>query len=362
MILKPIAKPVRIRIKSGGEEHSSLESLKQNFCLEDIKPLLDGRLSRWLQRQGEKEQQLAEELKRFDVQRLDQAEGAFAFLQLFFAQELEAAHLRSLQEVACHWVKDPVYQRNGGYLVKAFVKSDMKWTDLSFAKAVYKQQLLPNQDWSAIFKSFLDREDPELHFIYGKLLYEGKDCAKDVTTGRLYIEKAVDLGYEDAKKYLKTLEKQTKVEDKRKADEKSSKIRREVMEIIQREMAVSFVNDQTPIKYINLQHLKDELYGRFKTALWERELSRYTTVGKLVDFIMTKIPVTTPKDITKLKKDLEQWKNRCRYAPYVSDADFDNLNRLLQTKYDLELSFNGPNRPKRNVAQVIDYVLSQYSE
>ena len=224
MKLIPIAKAVRIRIKSGGEEHSSLESLKQNFCLEDIKPLLDGRLTRWLQRQGEKEQQLAEELKRFDVQRLDQAEGAFAFLQLFFAQELEAAHLRSLQEVACHWVKDPVYQRNGGYLVKAFVKSDMIWTDLSLAKAVYKQQLLPNQDWSAIFKSFLDREDPELHFIYGKLLYEGKDCAKDVTTGRLYIEKAVDLGYEDAKKYLKTLEKQTKVEDKRKADEKSSKI------------------------------------------------------------------------------------------------------------------------------------------
>ena len=134
------------------------------------------------------------------------------------------------------------------------------------------------------------------------------------------------------------------------------------MEVIQREMAVSFVNDQTPIRYINPQHLKDELYGRFKTALWERELSGYTTVGKLVDFIMTKIPVTTPKDITKLKKDLEQWKNRCMYAPFVSDADFDNLNRLLQTKYDLELSFNGPNRPQRNVAQVIDYVLSQYSE
>lgn len=195
MKLIPVAKPVRIRIKSGGEEHSSLESLKQNFCLEDIKPLLDGRLSRWLQRLGEKEQQLADELKNFDAQRLDQAEGQLAFLQLFFAQELKEAHLHSLQEVARYWMNDPIYQRNGGYLIKAFVKSDMKWTDLSFAKAVYKQQLLPNQDWSAIFKSFLDREDPELHFIYGKLLYEGKDCAKDVTTGRLYIEKAVDLGY-----------------------------------------------------------------------------------------------------------------------------------------------------------------------
>ncbi len=362
MKLIPVAKPVRIRIKSGGEEHSSLESLKQNFCLEDIKPLLDGRLSRWLQRLGEKEQQLADELKNFDAQRLDQAEGQLAFLQLFFAQELKEAHLHSLQEVARYWMNDPIYQRNGGYLIKAFVKSDMKWTDLSFAKAVYKQQLLPNQDWSAIFKSFLDREDPELHFIYGKLLYEGKDCAKDVTTGRLYIEKAVDLGYEDAKKYLKTLEKQTKVEDKRKADEKSSKIRREVMEIIQREMAVSFVNDQTPIRYINLQHLKDELYGRFKTVLWERDLSRYTTVGKLVDFIMTKIPVTTPKDITKLRKDLEQWKNGSMYTKYTSNEECERLQQLLRTKYQLEIPFNELISRRGVKDTIVNYVLSQYSK
>lgn len=46
------AKPVKIRIKSGGEEHSSLESLKRNFSFKDIEPLLDGRLSRWLKQQG----------------------------------------------------------------------------------------------------------------------------------------------------------------------------------------------------------------------------------------------------------------------------------------------------------------------
>lgn len=201
MKLIPVAKPVRIRIKSGGEEHSSLESLKQNFCLEDIKPLLDGRLSRWLQRLGEKEQQLAEELKKFDVKRLDQAEGQLAFLQLFFAQELKVIHPRSLQEVARYWMNDPIYQRNGGYLIKAFVRPDTKWTDLSLAKAVYKQQLQPNQDWSAIFKGFLNQEDSELYFIYGKLLYEGIGCSKDETTARLYIDKAANLGWGDARNY-----------------------------------------------------------------------------------------------------------------------------------------------------------------
>lgn len=53
MILKPIAKPVRIRIKSGGMEHSSVESLKSHFVVDDIKDLVaDGRLSRWLEQQN----------------------------------------------------------------------------------------------------------------------------------------------------------------------------------------------------------------------------------------------------------------------------------------------------------------------
>ena len=47
MKLEPKAKPVRIRIKSGGEEHSTLESLKRNFSVDDLKPAVeDRRLSR----------------------------------------------------------------------------------------------------------------------------------------------------------------------------------------------------------------------------------------------------------------------------------------------------------------------------
>lgn len=53
MRLTAKAKPVKIRIKSGGEEHVSLESLKHNFCVEDIRLLLDGRLARWLKQRNE---------------------------------------------------------------------------------------------------------------------------------------------------------------------------------------------------------------------------------------------------------------------------------------------------------------------
>lgn len=48
MKLQAKARPVRIRIASGEKEHNSLESLKENFVPEDILPLLDRRLSRWL--------------------------------------------------------------------------------------------------------------------------------------------------------------------------------------------------------------------------------------------------------------------------------------------------------------------------
>ena len=284
MKLIPIAKPVRIRIKSGGEEHSSLESLKQNFCLEDIKPLLDGRLSRWLQRQGEKEQQLAEELKNFDAQRLNQAEGMFAFLQLFFAQEFEAAHLHSLQEVACHWMKDPVYQSNVGYLLKSFVKPDTKWTDLSLAKEAYKQQLLPNQDWSAIFKSFLDQEDPELYFIYGKLLYEGIGCTKDDETGYSYMDKAATLGYTDAKNYLSIEE---------------SKLRDRVIDFIPR-----FFNlHLNSFGLLYFASFNRDLQQRFGISLKMEEIQNLTTADEITDIIMTKISVLSQIRINKNQTD-----------------------------------------------------------
>ena len=358
MTLIPIAKPVRIRIKSGGEEHSSLESLKRSFCIEDIKPLLDGRLTRWLQRLGVKEQSLARELKNFDAQCLDQEEGMFAFIHLFFIQELEAAHLHSLQEVACHWINDPVYHRNGVYLAKVLVKPGTKWTDLKFVKAVYKQQLLPKNDWLAIFSSFLNQGDPELYFIYGKLLYEGIRCSKDETTGRLYITKATNLGWADARNYLKALENL----DKYKSDEVFYRNREAVIEIIRKEMAVSSVNRHTPIRQINYYQLNNQLSEQFKITIMSGELSRYKTVGEMTDYIMTKIPIATKIDKTKLKKDLEQWKNSCMHAPYAGDQDLYRLNDLLRTHFDFELSQYELYRSKRNVDVMIEYVLSQYSK
>ena len=69
MKLTPQAKPIRIRIVSGGEEHSSIESLRNNYSLKDILPRVkDGQLYKWLDRIGEsKSAERARNLKDKDI-------------------------------------------------------------------------------------------------------------------------------------------------------------------------------------------------------------------------------------------------------------------------------------------------------
>lgn len=85
MILKPIAKPVRIRIKSGGMEHSSVESLKSHFVVDDIKDLVaDGRLSRWLEQQNHRS--IPDEILALNK---DSMEFALAIYRFFFDEKNE---------------------------------------------------------------------------------------------------------------------------------------------------------------------------------------------------------------------------------------------------------------------------------
>lgn len=86
MRLEPKAKPVRIRIKSGGEEHFNLESLRRNFSVQDLWEAVRGKsLSRWLQRQEEKEMSAAVD----DFCKIEKpsVEDYVRFSTLFFANE-----------------------------------------------------------------------------------------------------------------------------------------------------------------------------------------------------------------------------------------------------------------------------------
>ena len=54
MKLIPKAKPIRIRISSGGKEHSTLQSFLECFRVGDVRPLLEnGVMLKWLKQIGE---------------------------------------------------------------------------------------------------------------------------------------------------------------------------------------------------------------------------------------------------------------------------------------------------------------------
>lgn len=153
MIHKAIAKPVRIRVKSCGEEHSTLDSLKHAFCVEDIVPLVkDGRLSRWLNQQGEKE--LAEYVEMIDADKVLSSEKEYVdFVTLFFEKEFSSAGFtaRSKEDIRAFWGKDKDTWQQG---LRALTLS-MIQTNGVFASRLYEQDrsFMSEDEWKKIFRT-----------------------------------------------------------------------------------------------------------------------------------------------------------------------------------------------------------------
>lgn len=179
MKLIPKAKPVKIRIKSGGEEHSSLDSLKRNFDISNIQPLLDGRLVRWLKQQGENE--LANVISEVDSDSLNTLQGVMNVMQIFFKDYIEANAIHNSLELTKHWLSSSSYRKNGEYL---FYEISLLWDDpasLETIKYLYKHREelnVPKCDWYLTFDMRInneveDKTDPEVLYIVGKMLWEG---------------------------------------------------------------------------------------------------------------------------------------------------------------------------------------------
>ena len=85
MKLTSTPKPVRFRIKSGGEEHSSLDSLRHNFCIDDLK-IIENQLLRWLKRQGKEGEQIAKRLEVMPngLSNCSSLDDYFSIYQVFF--------------------------------------------------------------------------------------------------------------------------------------------------------------------------------------------------------------------------------------------------------------------------------------
>lgn len=194
------AKPIRIRIKSGEEEHSSLDSLRRNLCVQELWPLIkDHRLSRWLRQLGEVD--LAHDIDALSESQLDFS-TYFKVLLLFLKDDLVGRHVTELYTLFSFWHdcekrKSKNYDSLRKYLLSTY----------EGAKFIFKQypEEVSDGEWWVVFSKFENEEDPEFLFKQGKLAFEGfTNFDKDLVRGKKLIEKAAELHYQKAIDFVKS--------------------------------------------------------------------------------------------------------------------------------------------------------------
>ena len=192
------AKPIRIRIKSGGEEHSSLDSLRQNLCVQDLWPLVkDKRLSRWLMQLGEVD--LAHAIDALSVGQLD-VSTYFKILFLFFKDELYSHCVMDLYALVSYW-HDSEMKMSKNY------KSLLKFLLSQYEGAKYLFDHYPKEisvtEWWNVFCKFQSKKDPDFLFAQGKLAFDGFTKSdgtkiKDIVLAEDLIKKAADFHNQEA--------------------------------------------------------------------------------------------------------------------------------------------------------------------
>ena len=193
------AKPIQIRIKSGGEEHFSLDSLRQNLNVQDLWPLIqDNRLSRWLRQLGEVD--LAHEIDALSESQLNFS-TYFKVLVLFLNDDLFGHHITELYTLFTFW-HDCEKRKSKNYdSLRKYLLSQYEG-----AKFIFKQypEEASDGEWWTVFCNFENEEDPEFLFEQGKLAFEGftksdgSNFDKDLVYGKKLIEKAAELHYQKA--------------------------------------------------------------------------------------------------------------------------------------------------------------------
>ena len=185
------AKPIRIRIKSGGEEHFSLDSLRQNLNVQDLWPLIkDNRLSRWLRQLGETE--LAHSVESLINEELDE-HAYFYVLKLFLKERFDNSQIHDIYSLFEYWHDCEKRTPKNYVSLRKYLLSKYEG-----AKFIFKQypEEVSDGEWWDVFCTFENEEDPEFLFEQGKLAFEGfskTDGSKDIIRGIKLIEKAADL-------------------------------------------------------------------------------------------------------------------------------------------------------------------------
>lgn len=194
------AKPIRIRIKSGGEEHFSLDSLCRNLCVQELWPLIkDHRLSRWFMQLGEVD--LAHEIDALSESQLDFS-TYFKVLVIFLKDDLVGHHVTELYTLFSFWYDCEKKNSKNYDSLRKYLLSKYEG-----AKFIFKQypEEVSDGEWWVVFSKFENEEDPEFLFEQGKLAFEGfTNFDKDLVRGKKLIEKAAELHNQKAIDFVKS--------------------------------------------------------------------------------------------------------------------------------------------------------------
>lgn len=183
MKLIPKARPVRIRILSGGIEHSSLTSLKEHFSLEDVMGLIaNGSLTRWLKQCGESDLagmiECASENDKMEV------------LRAFFP---ELGKIKSEIELV-KYLYHSGQKDTAAYLFNSDLINDINAIKQAWMYYIGGINYFPlfNEHWE---------EDGELAFLFARACANGEFKLTDRVFVATVLEKAIELGSRQAMKF-----------------------------------------------------------------------------------------------------------------------------------------------------------------
>lgn len=205
MKLVPKARPVRIRIKSSGEEHSSFDSLKKALSFDDLKePACDGRLSNWLRQQDKNNvAERIDALKQKLAANVITEDSYLRFFCAIFCEEVNDSSIFSKSDLYDWWSKSKFNQgKEYEILEKEVIASRLKANkakeddkmkhDYSYAIKVYDEHKgsRTQTEWVEIFRSHMKNERQNGNFWW--ILYE-------LTQQEDYLSQAAARGHSKAK-------------------------------------------------------------------------------------------------------------------------------------------------------------------
>lgn len=193
MKLIPKAKPVRIRISSGGQEHSSLDTLLENFDIESLLPLyINGSLSRWLNQIGAFD--IADKLCKLQISDIDNItdDELESFVRAFFNDDISTV----ARKIAHSYESS----ENGEQIVRwhqiAYKYGNIE--SCSELGRIYKHGLFGVRQWHSKavenFKIAAENGDAEAQYSLAYYYSEGVHVEQSTSEATSLLEKAAKSG------------------------------------------------------------------------------------------------------------------------------------------------------------------------